>query len=243
MGTSVEWALGRWAIVCVALLAVVVGGAGSMFMTFMSYAHQLTPAPSVTVTPTASAGVLRAAPLYPVDATPTPSATAMLTAPTGMVSTPPPSIPVTPGPTPALQASPLVPIIADAVESATPASASAAPATRPTRAAHPHRRAAIVEAPYAPLELPPSVPPEPGSVPLEPEFVPQFGPADEDWPQAAPEGDPKSWHPPPTVDAAPAWSPPSRVTTLANHLIVSGATGLVLAVTGVAIVVTRRRRW
>jgi hypothetical protein len=84
--------------------------------------------------------------------------------------------------------------------------------------------------------------PEPGSVPLEPEFVPQFGPPDDDWvaPDAADgAGAP---HAAPTVDAAPGWSPPER-TALANHLIVSGATGLLVAVTGVVVLVARRRRW
>jgi hypothetical protein len=85
--------------------------------------------------------------------------------------------------------------------------------------------------------------PDPGSVPLDPEFVPQFGPPDEDWPESDSADGALPDHAPPTVDAAPGWPPPSRTTTLANHLIVSGATGLVVAVTGVVVVLARRRRW
>jgi hypothetical protein len=85
--------------------------------------------------------------------------------------------------------------------------------------------------------------PEPGSVPLEPEFVPQFGPPDEDWPESDPEQGALPDHTPPAVDAAPNWSPRANTTALANHLIVSGATGLVVAVAGVALVMARRRRW
>jgi hypothetical protein len=86
------------------------------------------------------------------------------------------------------------------------------------------------------------VAPEPGSVPLEPEFVPQFGPPDEDWPEAEP-GDAPSGHTPAAVDAAPGWSPRANTTAIANHLIVSGAAGIVVAVTGVAVLLARRRRW
>ena len=90
--------------------------------------------------------------------------------------------------------------------------------------------------------MPPSVAPEPGSIPLDPEFVPQFGPPDDDWPDSdSPDMLPA--HAPSTIDAAPGWPPPERTTVLANHLIVSGATGLVVAVAGVAVLMARRRRW
>jgi hypothetical protein len=87
------------------------------------------------------------------------------------------------------------------------------------------------------------VAPDPGSVPLDPEFVPQFGPPDADWPESDSADGALPDRAPPTVDAAPGWSPPSRTTAIANHLIVSGATGLVVAVTGVVLVLARRRRW
>jgi hypothetical protein len=85
--------------------------------------------------------------------------------------------------------------------------------------------------------------PEPGSVPLAPEFVPQFGPPDDHWSDADPTDDSPPAEARPTVDAAPGWSPLARTTTIANHLIVSGATGLVVAVAGVVVVLARRRRW
>jgi hypothetical protein len=85
--------------------------------------------------------------------------------------------------------------------------------------------------------------PEPGSVPLEPEFVPQFGPPDENWPESDSAEGALPDHTPPVVDAAPGWSPQAHTTALANRLVVSGATGLVVAVAGVALVMARRRRW